>query len=340
MATNAVAVFNPAAARPSFAVKGVVSDVTKALMGSGGGGKRISIKGGVFRLMNAGKEVTSIDERYLDVVIVNAAAKIARTFYTGKFVEGDNAAPSCWSANGDTPDSSVVNKPAASCATCPNNVKGSGEGDSRACRFSQRIAVVLANDVEGDVLEMTLPGMSVFGKAEGDNRPLQEYARYHAAQGNDISMMITRVRFDTAAAVPKLFFKAMRWLDDEEYAVTSVAGQSPEALAAITMTVSQNSAPAAPAPAALPGPKPKAIAAPVPAPEEEEEAPAPKPKVKAKPAAMPDDEAPAPKPKAKAKPAPAPDDEEPVAPVVRKAATPVVAPAADLAGVLAAWDDE
>jgi hypothetical protein len=31
-------------------------------------GKRISIKGGVFRLLASGKEIAAIDERYLDVV--------------------------------------------------------------------------------------------------------------------------------------------------------------------------------------------------------------------------------------------------------------------------------
>jgi len=49
---------------PAFAKRGELSETAKALMGSGGnGGKRISIKGGVFHLMVNGKEVTAIDER-------------------------------------------------------------------------------------------------------------------------------------------------------------------------------------------------------------------------------------------------------------------------------------
>ena len=71
-----VAVFNPSQV-PAFAKKrGQLSAVAKALAGGvGGGGKRISIKGGVFRLVAGGKEVAAIEERYLDVVIVNAAPK-------------------------------------------------------------------------------------------------------------------------------------------------------------------------------------------------------------------------------------------------------------------------
>ena len=64
--------FNPSSL-PSFVKRGELSAVAKALAGnSAGGGKRISIKGGVFRLISNGEEVAAIDERYLDVVIVNA----------------------------------------------------------------------------------------------------------------------------------------------------------------------------------------------------------------------------------------------------------------------------
>jgi len=326
MSSNVV-VFDPSSSRPSFAVKGELSALTKSLVGTAGGGKRISVKGGVFRLFSDGKEVTRIDERYLDVIIVNAAPKVSRTFYAGVYDENIYAAPECWSADGELPDATVHNKQGSSCATCPQNLKGSGQGDSRACRYSQRLAVVLANDVDGDVLQLTIAATSIFGKAEGgDNRPLQEYARFHAAQGDDISMMVTRMRFDTTAAVPKLFFKAMRWLADEEYASTSEKGTSMEAIHAITMTVSQQDAvpAAAPIAGAKPVAKPAAPAAKPLAPAEEPEPPAPKPTQK-RPAPVPDDaaEAPAPEPK------------------VKRAAAPAAAPAASsLASVLGEWDDE
>jgi hypothetical protein len=117
------------------------------------------------------------------------------------------------------------------------NVKGSGQGDSKACRFSQRLAVVLANDVAGDVMQLTLAATSIFGKEDGDKRPLQAYARYLAAQNINPETLVTRLRFDTKAAVPKLFFQPVRWLEDDEYAIAVDKGQTPEAKMAVTMSV-------------------------------------------------------------------------------------------------------
>ena len=266
---------------PAFAKKQELSALAKSLAGSGtGGGKRVSIKGGVFRLLVDGKEIAAIEERYLDVVLVNAAPKIGRTFYM-KTYDGDTpSAPDCWSADGEKPDATAANPQASNCASCPQNAKGSGQGDSRACRFSQRLAVVLANDIEGDVLMMQAPAASIFGKAEGENMPLQAYARFLAAQSVSPETVVTRMKFDTKAEAPKLFFKPMRWLTEEEYAVAVEKGQSPEAKQAITMTVAQMDK--VPAPMTLEGTPPKAAIkpAPTPAPEpaavEEEAPPAPR----------------------------------------------------------------
>jgi hypothetical protein len=235
-----LASFNPNQT-PAFARKGELSALTKSLTGGTGGGstKRISIKGGVFRLMADGKEITSIDDRHLDVVIVNAAPKISRTFYAGQYVEGETKGPDCWSADGDKPDASIEEPQGNDCASCPMNVKGSGQGDSKACRFSQRLAVVLANDVQGDVMQLTLAATSIFGKEEGDKRPLQAYARYLAAQNINPETLVTRLRFDTKAAVPKLFFQPVRWLEDDEYEVAVKKGESVEAKMAVTMSVAK-----------------------------------------------------------------------------------------------------
>lgn len=251
---------------PAFARKGELSALAKSLSGgTGGGGKRISIKGGVFRLMADGKEITSIDDRHLDVVIVNAAPKISRTYYEGQYVEGETKAPDCWSADGDKPDASIESPQSHDCASCPMNVKGSGQGDSKACRFSQRLAVVLANDVGGDVMQLNLAATSIFGKEDGDKRPLQAYARYLAAQNINPETLVTRLRFDTKAAVPKLFFQPVRWLEDDEYATAVEKGQTPEAKMAVTMSVPK----ATDKPLQLEGAKPTAKAKAKPEVEEE-----------------------------------------------------------------------
>jgi hypothetical protein len=321
--SNQVAVFNPGANVPAFVKSAGVTAIGKALAGgSGQSGKRISVKGGVFRLINDGKEVAAIDDRHLDIVVVNAAPKVSRTYYAGMFDEANPAPPACWSADGEKPDASIAKPQCGTCAACPQNVKGSGQGESKACRYSQRLAVVLANDMEGDVMQLSLAATSIFGKAEGDNRPLQDYARYLTAQGVDPTMLVTRMRFDTKAATPKLFFKAMRWLTQDEFEMCQEKGASPEAVQAITMTVSQMDgvAPAAPS---IPGSAPKrTAAAPAPAAEEAAEPPAP-----------------APKPR-RAAAAPAPAAEDTGEPTVRTAAPAPAAASGSIAATLAAWDDE
>ena len=252
-----IAKFNPAQP-PAFARKGELSTLAKSLAGGGisSGGKRISIKGGVFRLMSDGKEITSIDDRHLDVVIVNAASKISRTYYEGAYEEGVSKAPDCWSADGEKPDPTADNPQGNDCASCPMNVKGSGQGESKACRFSQRLAVVLANDIGGDVMQLTLAATSIFGKEEGDKRPLQAYARYLAALSVSPETLVTRLRFDTKAAVPKLFFQPVRYLEDDEYEIIVEKGQSTSAKQAITMTVAKTTE----KPLQIEGAKPKAKA--------------------------------------------------------------------------------
>lgn len=309
-------VFNPAQV-PDFARNNELSETALALTGGGTGGsvKRISIKGGVFRLMSGGKEIASIEDRHLDVVIVKAAPKVSRIFYAGAYDKDAAAAPpDCWSNDGERPDAGAKNKQSQTCMSCPQNQAGSGQGNSRACRYQQRLAVVLENNPGGDVMQLTLPATSVFGKEDGDKRPLQAFARHLALSNPPINpeQIVTRMKFDTKAESPKLFFSPVRWLTNEEYAVVKTQADSTDAQRAVVMTVAQTdgvkNAPA------LPGKAPAVV--------EEEEAPAAKPKAK----------------KAKAEVA-----EEDAEPEVRKeAAKPSAVPEkkSKLADIVADWDDE
>lgn len=226
---------------PSYLKETQLDDTTKALMGGSGGGglKRISIKGGVWRMMVNGKEVAKNEDRSMNVVIVAASPKVSRTFYAKTYVEGEVAAPDCWSADGEVPSPKAENPQAKRCVDCPQNTKGSGQGDSRACRYSQRLAVVLANDVGGEILQLTLPASSIFGAGEPGKWPLQTYAKMIGSKGVPITAVVTEMRFDTDSATPKLTFKPMRVLDAEEHAVAIQQGQTAAAKSAITMTVAE-----------------------------------------------------------------------------------------------------
>lgn len=316
---NEVATFNPAQL-PTFARKREGKGMlTKALAGGGGGGfpRRISIKGGVFRLVAEGKEIAQIDDRYLDVVIVNAAPTVQRSFYAAKYSESETTGPSCWSENGEAPDSTVPSPQSNACANCPQNVKGSGDGDTRACRFSQRVAVVLANDMEGDIMQVVIPAKSLFGKEENGNFPLQAYARWLSAQNIEPNEVITRMRFDTKAESPKLFFKAMRWLTDEEFEGVSKQSESDTSKKAVAPPQYQASD-APKAKAALPAPAPVMGG--------DDEEPAPPPKAK--------------KAKAKAEPKEEEAAVEVAEPTVRKTPEPPAPKAKSVASLVQEWDTD
>jgi len=252
---------------------------TKSLMGgSSGASKRISIRGGVFRMLVDGKEIAQNEDRSMNIVIVAANENVSRTYYADTYEEGKNIAPTCWSNDGISPDAKAEEPQASKCASCKQNIAGSGQGQSRACRYSQRLAVTLENDMQGDVYQLQLPGQSIFGNAENGKMPLQAYAKFLGGHGIPITAVVTEMRFDTASATPKLTFKAVRPLEPDELENAQEKGQSAEAKVAIASTSS-----------AMDGAKPKAaIAAPTaPAPVQE----APAPKAKAKPVAEPEEEA-------------------------------------------------
>lgn len=216
-----------------------VDETTKALMGGGGGAKRISIEGGVWRMLVNGKEVAQNEDRSMSVVIVAAAPKVSRTFYAGTYKKGVATAPDCWSPDGEVPDAKARNPQSKTCKDCPQNIKGSGQGDSRACRFSQRLAVVLENDIGGDVYQLSLSATSIFGEGQPGKWPLQTYAKMIGSKGVPITSVVTEMRFDTNSSTPKLTFKPVRFLETSEFNAAVSKGKTADAIKAITMTVSQ-----------------------------------------------------------------------------------------------------
>ena len=203
--------FQNGSALPAHLRRSELSETTRALMG-GSMGKRISIEGGVFRLVVGGQEVAVREDRAMNVIIVRAADANSRTFYEGTYVKGAKAKPMCWSHDSVSPASDVKAPQSSKCATCPQNVKGSGvrEG-TRACRFQRRLAVLLENDVQGDVYAMSIPAASIFDQGEGRKMGLQQYARFLGGHGTDVTAVVTELRFDTQSEGVKLTFSAGKW---------------------------------------------------------------------------------------------------------------------------------
>ena len=268
MPTNEMTKFE--SALPSYLKNVEMDATTKALAGGGSGNKRISIRGGVFRMVVDGKEIATNDDRAMNIVIVRAAEKISRQYYKGRYDPAAEAVPpNCWSTNGERPDAGVEKPESATCATCPQNIAGSGQGTSRACRYQQRLAVVLESDLDGDVFQLSLPATSLFGEGKGAKMPLQAYGRYLAGHGIPATAVVTEMRFDTDSEAPKLTFRPIRPLTEEEYLAAKQQGDTAAAVSAVTMQVIKRDK-AAPASEAI-----APAAAAEEAEEEEEEAPPP-----------------------------------------------------------------
>jgi len=225
--------------------------------GDYGTNRRLSIRGGVFRQVLNGKEVAELDARSIKVVVVKSAP-ISRMYYATAYVEGEANPPTCWSPDTKTgrPSEEVIaeDKQAETCFDCKQNIKGSGQGDSRACRYKQSVAILLADkDEEGkpvirssDVYQLMLPATSVFGD-DKQKMSMQAYARHLNANRAPLASILTELRFDTDSSTPKLCFKPIRVLEQDELALAVKAQQDPDTLKLVTLTIKPKEKEATPA---------------------------------------------------------------------------------------------
>ena len=223
------------------------SDATTRDIAGSSGGKQISIKGGVWRMVVGGEEVAKNEERAMNFVVIASGKGVTRTFYADKYEEGKDIKPSCWSAEGVVPNEEVPNPQAKSCATCPQNIEGSGDGKARACRYSKRLAVALENDIGGNIYRLSVPAKSYFGRAEGEKMPLQAFGKFLSGHGIPITGIVTEARFDTAEAVPVLKFRAVRPLTKEEWELGKAQSQTEDARQAIELKMVPSKAEGMPA---------------------------------------------------------------------------------------------
>jgi hypothetical protein len=220
--------------------QGGVDEDTKAVAGSGGINKRLSIKGGVFRKLVGGKEIGAIDERFMSIIFVKLAHDPSRSYYAQAYEEGKKISPVCWSSDCKTPDAAVKHKKSDTCTTCQYSVKGSGtNGKGSACRMGWRTAIVLPSDPAGDVMQLVLPATSCFGKEDNGQYPFRPYIQYLAGHKISAGRVITRMTFDTKAPVPKVMFKAVGAVDTKDLDTITAQSKTPAAESAVKMTVFQ-----------------------------------------------------------------------------------------------------
>ena len=220
-----------------------VSELSKALADSGGGStsRRITMSKGVFRRIVNGKEAGKVKDGFLNVIVINALPKVSRQFYATAFdPDAAPTLPDCWSNQGDVPDPKAANAQSTNCATCSQNIDGSGtNGKGRACRFNRRVAVLLENDMSGDIYQFNIPAKSLFGKGVGNTHPFESYIKFLPANGESIDRIITQIAFDENETADVLKFTPVRHLTDEEIDVVEAAQATQESKRVIQLTVAQ-----------------------------------------------------------------------------------------------------
>jgi len=243
---------------PEFLQTAGVSDLTRQLAGRTGV-KRIVPKNGIFRKTVGGEEMGKVKGN-VNAVIVNASPAVGRIFYAKQWSpDAEPTAPDCFSNDGRAPDAGSANPQADRCDSCGQNIKGSGQGNSKACRYSRRIALVLEEDfgtsLEGSVYQMNLASKSLFGESVGDNtHTFENYSKYLSNNGKSLDYVITQISFNEDNDNQSVLFTPTKYINKTQYAVTSKVANTPEVLKMVVMTPYQ--ADMSGKPAKLEAPKP------------------------------------------------------------------------------------
>ena len=225
---------------PDFLQTAGVSELTKQLAGRTGV-KRIVPKNGIFRKVVGGEEMGKV-KGDLNVIVVNASPKVGRIFYVKQWsADAEPTAPDCFSNDGTAPDAGSANPQADRCDGCQQNIKGSGMGNSKACRYTRRIAVTLEEDfgtsLEGEVYQMNLASKSLFGDSVGDNtHPFESYTKYLANNGKSLDYVVTQLSFNEDNDNQSILFTPVRFINKQEHEVTSKVGALPNVQKMVTMT--------------------------------------------------------------------------------------------------------
>ena len=222
-------------------VRRPLSDMTKAVATTTSVRRIQTNTNGTFKRIVGGEQIGKAIRGEFNAIIVSMLPKVSRTFYAGKYDPDAKATlPDCWSNNGDVPEAKATNRQAANCASCKNNIDGSGEnGKGKACRFQRRVALLLEGDVSGDTYQFNIPAKSLFGKGNGITHPFESYVRFLAANEESVDYVVTNIAYNLDADTMQLQFTPVRQITDAEYELVVAAQSDPATQRLVQLTVSE-----------------------------------------------------------------------------------------------------
>lgn len=197
-----------------------ISSAMTAGIPAGGttGFKRISIRGGRFRIREGSTE-TVLPDNVLRAVIVGASPNLTKSFYKGAYnpKATEEKKPDCYSNDGIRPASDALDPQSQQCATCPQNAWGSKVTDAgakmKACADQKRLAVISADDTSDD------PEVYLFQVTPAALKQFAQYGEQLASKGIPAEVAVTEIFFDPKEAFPKAQFKFGGFVGQEQLPV-------------------------------------------------------------------------------------------------------------------------
>ncbi len=164
----------------------------------------------------------------MKVIVLDYAKRRGRAYYEGAYDPATEAAPVCWSEDGIAPPMTVEKRQSDKCETCPMAAKGSKVTDqgkaTAACSQHRMLAIIPANKLDFPPLRLKIAITSDFDKQSPDAEAqgwygFSNFTDFLKSRGvQHTAAVVTKMKFDTNAAYPKIFFAADRWLTPEELA--------------------------------------------------------------------------------------------------------------------------
>lgn len=193
--------------------------MTSGIASGGTGFKRISIRGGRFRIREGSTE-TVLPDNVLRAVIVGASPNVTKSFYKGaynpKAVDAEKK-PDCYSNDGIRPANDSADIQSQLCASCPQNAWGSKITDAgtkmKACADQKRLAVISADDHSAD------PEVYLFQVTPAALTQFRQYGELLSSKGFPPELCITEISFDPKEAYPKAQFKFGGFVDQGQVEV-------------------------------------------------------------------------------------------------------------------------
>jgi hypothetical protein len=161
----------------------------------------ISIKGNDFLAIVGDSETKIADHDkkiglFIDIIVADMNPSLSKIYYAGEYdpKATEYTAPDCWSDNGVGPSATALRPQSETCAACPMNVWGSSINkqtgkSSKACNDARKLAVILADDPQGQVYLLRIPPASL--------KNLATYGKLLDHNGDQLNFVITRVYFES-----------------------------------------------------------------------------------------------------------------------------------------------